>query len=268
MFICSKCKKEYAGYPKVCPECRCELDGAHRVRSERAECASLADLLSKYDTLIAFDTETTGLDFKGDRVIELSAVLFSQRGGVAERELDLLIKLPEGQKIPPEIVKLTGITDEMLLRDGVDESEAVREFLSLFRGNRHLLVAHNAQFDMNFLYRMLARHGAAGILCDCDMLDTLTVYKDRREYPHRLENAIDAYKLTGKVKNSHRAIDDTLALFEVMKAMDAERPDLGSYINLFGYNPKYGVSGAKIGSVKYIPQPYNSRLPLYYKVEE
>ena len=45
------------------------------------------------------------------------------------------------------------------------------------------------------------------------------------------------------MQNSHRAIDDVLALFEVLKAMDDEREDLGSYVNLFGYNPKYGVSG-------------------------
>ncbi len=268
MFICDNCRKEYAGYPKVCPVCRGAIDHAFKARSDRAENAPLADLLTQYDTLIAFDTETTGLDFKTDRVIELSAVLFSQKGGKAERELDLLIKLPKGDKVPPEIIKLTGITDEMLERDGVSEDEAVKEFLSLFRGSRHLLVAHNAQFDMNYLYRLLARNGAAGVLCNCDMLDTLSVYKDRREYPHRLENAIEAYRLSGKVKNSHRAIDDTLALFEVMKAMDAERPDLGSYINLFGYNPKYGVSGTKIGSVRYVPQPYNSRLPLYYKIKD
>ena len=40
-----------------------------------------------------------------------------------------------------------------------------------------------------------------------------------RAYPHKLANAIIAYDLTGKVQNRHRAIDDVLALFEVLKAM-------------------------------------------------
>ena len=85
-------------------------------------------------------------------------------------------------------------------------------------------------------------------------LDSLTVYKDRRPYPHKLANAILAYELEGKVQNSHRAIDDVLALFEVLKAMDDERDDLANYVNLFGYNPKYGVSGRRITGVRYEPQ--------------
>jgi len=93
-----------------------------------------------------------------------------------------------------------------------------------------------------------------------DWLDSLTVYKDRRAYPHKLANAIIAYDLTGKVQNSHRAIDDVLALFEVLKAMDDEREDLGSYVNLFGYNPKYGVSGRRIVGVRYEPQSFSKGL--------
>lgn len=58
----------------------------------------------------------------------------------------------------------------------------------------------------------------------------------------------------------HRAIDDVLALFEVLKAMDDEREDLGSYVNLFGYNPKYGVSGRRIVGVRYEPQSFSKGL--------
>ena len=35
------------------------------------------------------------------------------------------------------------------------------------------------------------------------------------------------------------------------------------YVNLFGYNPKYGVDGKPIGSVTYKAQPYNPVRPLY-----
>ena len=77
------------------------------------------------------------------------------------------------------------------------------------------------------------------------------------------KDAVDAYNLNGKVANSHRAIDDTLALYEVMKAMDEECDDLDRYINLFGYNPKYGVNGPQIRTVTYKPQPYNNYKKLY-----
>ena len=63
--------------------------------------------------------------------------------------------------------------------------------------------------------------------------------------------------------NSHRAVDDVLATVEVMKAMEIEKADLDSYVNLFGYNPKYGVEGKPIGSVTYKPQRYDPPAPLY-----
>jgi len=46
----------------------------------------------------------------------------------------------------------------------------------------------------------------------------------------------------------------------VLKAMNDEREDLGSYVNLFGYNPKYGVSGRRIVGVRYEPQSFSKGL--------
>ena len=94
-------------------------------------------------------------------------------------------------------------------------------------------------------------------------MDLLTVYKDRHSYPHKLCNAIEVYDLAGKVVNSHRAVDDVLATVEVMKAMEAEKADLEHYVNLFGYNPKYGVEGKPIGTVTYKPQKFDPPAPLY-----
>ena len=126
-----------------------------------------------------------------------------------------------------------------------------------------LLLAYNAHFDLSFLYYFLLRHGDPQILKGKDKLDLLTVYKDRRSFPHKLCNAIEAYGLAGKVVNSHRAVDDVVATVAVMEEMEKERDDLMCYVNLFGYNPKYGVEGKPIGSVTYKAQPYNPTKPLY-----
>ena len=48
-----------------------------------------------------------------------------------------------------------------------------------------------------------------------------------------------------------------------LKAMDCECCDLNRYVNLFGFNPKYGVQGKRIGSVTYLPQPYSLMKKLY-----
>ena len=89
----------------------------------------------------------------------------------------------------------------------------------------------------------------------------MTVYKDRRDYPHRLANAVETYGVAGE--NSHRALDDVRATLGVLSAMEAERPDLAEYINLFGYDPRYGPPRPKIASVRYEPQPYERRKRLY-----
>jgi DNA polymerase-3 subunit epsilon len=124
-------------------------------------------------------------------------------------------------------------------------------------------LAYNAHFDLSFLFYLLLRNGDPTILKGKDKLDLLTVYKDRRPFPHKLCNAIESYGLSGKVVNSHRAIDDVLATVAVMEAMAKEKDDLDRYINLFGYNPKYGIDGKPIGSVTYKPQSFQNRTPLY-----
>lgn len=222
------------------------------------EIGALRSFFEKYDNLVFFDVETTGFNAdKDDRIIELAAIQANE-GGIIRQE-DLLVQLPEGRSVPDKIVNLTGITDLMLL-SGVTDEACARTFAEMIEG-KTLLVAHNAQFDLNFAAFLYVRHMKEH--CEwmhaftrCDYLDTLTVYKDRRAYPHKLANAITAYNLEDRVQNTHRAIDDVLALFEVTKAMAAERDDLLSYINIFGYNPKYGVSGRQMKKVTYHVQRF------------
>lgn len=232
---------------------------------------NLRNVFKKYAAVVFFDTETSGLDADTCQIIELAAIRVEQTQYGTLRmagHADIFVKLPEGQKIPEKIVELTGITDELLEAEGVTEAEAAATFTDLIRNDkgRVLLVAHNAQFDLLFAKAMLWRHKGDGeeMLEAADYLDSLTVYKDRRAYPHKLANAIAAYKLEDKVQNTHRAIDDVAALFEVVKAMDNERADLLNYVNLFGYNPKYGVSGCRIPGVKYWPQRFNRYIQVPY----
>ena len=225
---------------------------------------ALEALFSKYDRLVLFDTETTGLDYARDEIIEFSAIVVEQVDGVPKvmQEYDQLISLSPGGFVPANIQKLTGISTQDIRERGIPKTRVCRDIAEMIQG-KTLLLAYNAHFDLSFLFYLLLRDGDPAILKGKDKLDLYTVYRDRRPYPHKLANAIDAYQLTGKVVNSHRAIDDVIATLAVMEAMEAERPDLDKYINLFGYHPQYGVSGKKIGSVNYKAQPYDSPKPLY-----
>lgn len=217
-------------------------------------------LLDTYDRLVIFDTETTGLRFARDEIIEFAAVALEKSGIV--RQYDELITLSPGNRVPPNIEALTHITNEDIAARGVPKREVTQAMGELFAGNT-LLLAYNAHFDLSFLFYMLLRHGDAGILKGKDKVDLLTVYKDRRPYPHKLANAIESYGLTGQVQNSHRAIDDVLATVAVLNAMEQEKDDLLRYVNLFGYNAKYGLGSKPISSVTYRAQSYDPVAPLY-----
>ena len=224
----------------------------------------LDSLFAKYDRLMLFDTETTGLAFSRDEIIEFAAVVVERHNGeiVVTQEYDELITLSPGSTVPPEIERLTGISNQDIRERGIPKEQLCRDIAQMIAGNT-LMLAYNAHFDLSFLFYLLLRSGDPTILKGKDKLDLLTVYKDRHSYPHKLCNAIEVYNLSGKVVNSHRAVDDVLATVEVMKEMELEKADLECYVNLFGYNPKYGISGKAIGSVTYKPQRFDPPVPLY-----
>ena len=226
--------------------------------------AEFEGLFSKYDRLVFFDTETTGLEFSRDEIIEFAAVVVESRNGKAEilQEYDELIALSPGGFVPPMIESLTGITNQDIRERGIAKTRLCRDIAQMISGNT-LLLAYNAHFDLSFLFYLLLRDGDPQILKGKDKIDLLTVYKDRHSYPHKLCNAIEVYGLSDQVVNSHRAVDDVIATVAVTKAMEAERNDLERYVNLFGYNPKFGVDGKRIGSITYKPQPYDPPKPLY-----
>ena len=226
--------------------------------------AELEKLFSRYDRLVFFDTETTGLLFARDEIIEFAAVVMEMRDGKATvvQEYDELVALSPGGFVPPKIQELTGISTQDLRERGLPKTRVARDVGEMIAGNT-LLLAYNAHFDLSFLYYFLLRSGDPMVLKGKDKLDLLTVYKDRHPYPHKLCSAIEAYGLAGKYVNSHRAVDDVLATAAVALEMEKEKDDLHMYINLFGYNPKYGVDGKPIGTVIYKPQGYDPVKPLY-----
>ena len=222
---------------------------------------SFEKLFARYNRLVLFDTETTGLSCSRDEIIEFAAVVVEPQAGVVQ-EYDELISLSPGGFVPPKIQALTGISTQDIRERGISKERVCRDIAEMIRG-KTLLLAYNAHFDLSFLFYLLLRSGDPDILRGKDKLDLLTVYRDRRSYPHRLCSAIEAYGLSGKVVNSHRAIDDVLATLAVMEEMEKEKDDLERYVNLFGYNARFGLEGRPISSVTYKPQSYDPKNALY-----
>ncbi|WP_295589352.1 PolC-type DNA polymerase III [uncultured Methanobrevibacter sp.] len=206
--------------------------------------------------VIYFDTETTGLNSKFDRIIEL-AMLTVEDGEITD-EYDKFVNID--WDLPPKITQITGITDEMLILEGESEAHIAEDLKNNLTPDT-LMIAHNCQFDLSFVYSLLERHypnDAYEIVSNSKWMDTVTVLKDRKEFPHKLIDAVKYYGI--EEVNFHRAIDDTKALYNVTQALKEERDDLKEYINIFGYNPKYGVSGFKFSFIEYKRQYFTKRM--------
>ena len=161
-------------------------------------------LWERFDRIVVFDTETTGVEFGRDRIIEIGAVALE--GGAETDGMDLFLRLPEGWRLDPFITRLTGITEERLEAEGVGDEEAAKAFAAFLEGSeRPLIAAYNAQFDLNFLFFLLQPWGLGGVLKAPRFLDVMTVYRDRRDHPHKLCDAIEAYHLEDKALTATEA---------------------------------------------------------------
>ncbi len=197
-----------------------------------------ANLYSLPTSFIAVDTETTGLDFDLCDIIEIGAVKVDN--GEIVGSFKTLIKVDE--KLPPFIVHLTGITDEMLV-DAPSLNEVMTDF-DAFVGDS-ILLAHNAAFDMNFLYTAYER--ALGKPLSNDYVDTLRVA--RRALPqlqHRtLSDLCEAFEVVNE--GEHRAYGDALATVQCyLRMRDIVIESLGdeaAYANSFARGT---VSGAHL----------------------
>ena len=86
----------------------------------------MESLWKHFDRIVVFDTETTGIIFERDRIIEIGAVALE--AGTETRSFNCLVRLPGNELLPPFITDLTGITDRQLQEEGVEQAKAVESF--------------------------------------------------------------------------------------------------------------------------------------------
>jgi DNA polymerase-3 subunit alpha (Gram-positive type) len=151
---------------------------------------------------VVFDLETTGFHPRSDDIIEIGAV--KMKGFEVIERFSTLVR--PGKKIPYQVVKLTGITDEMV-QDAPLPAEALEKFHQFI--GKAVLVAHNASFDAGFIRVHFAKH--INVTIDNPVLDTLTLA--RSLYPnlknHKLNTLCAEFKVV--LENHHRAVDDAEA---------------------------------------------------------
>ncbi|MCR5723723.1 MAG: 3'-5' exonuclease [Treponema sp.] len=171
----------------------------------------LPRLLADETVFCVFDTETTGLDSRSDRVIEIGAVKCILRQDSVEilETFDQLIN--PGIPLPSVCMEVSHITDDMVAGKPAI-ADVLPDFLRFIDGT--VLVAHNAPFDLKFMNAELSRAGLP-VLSNLTV-DTLQL--SRQVYPANGHWNLQflAKQFSIDVQAAHRACDDARVCMEVL----------------------------------------------------
>ncbi|MGD9200240.1 MAG: helicase C-terminal domain-containing protein [Chitinispirillia bacterium] len=198
---------------------------------------------------IAIDFETTGLDFKNNRIIEIGAVKFLK--GKPSAEYSTLIN--PGQAIPSKITELTGITDDKV-KDAPGFSNVVDELMSFI--DKYPLCGHQVDFDYSFLTEELKRVGKNKIKnaqLDTAVLSRLMLF----DLPGYSLSNVCAH-LDISLQKAHRALDDAKASGQIACILIPKLESIPEDIRMIlGYFAPYSLLKSiimkSIGKIKKVP---------------
>ena len=158
------------------------------------------------DEIVCFDIETTGLKVTQEAITEIGAVRL--RNGEIVETFQTFVD-PE-RRLTPEIIGLTGITDEML-RGAPKLKDALTAFLA-FAGDAPL-AAHNAEFDISFIRAGCRK---CGIPFEPTYIDTLILAQNLLPGLGKYKLDIVAEHLQLPQFNHHRASDDAVPVAQML----------------------------------------------------
>lgn len=157
------------------------------------------------ETYVVFDIETTGFSPTNHQIIEIGAV--KVKNGVITEKFSEFVN--PHVPIPFEIEKLTGIRDDMVLKaEGIET--VLPKFLAFSKDA--VMVAHNAAFDMSFIYANAKR---IGISLKKTVVDTVGLARILLPSLNKFKLDNVAKALNVSLENHHRAVDDAGATAEI-----------------------------------------------------
>ena len=164
------------------------------------------------------DVETTGMQWATDRIIEFAAVPFTfgaASGRITHIGAPYVSLEDPGRPLPPEIIRLTHITDDMVAGHRVDDAR-----VNTIVNDVHLVIAHNAKFDRPFVEARLPVFAEKHWACSIN---------DVPWEAHGLGSVKLGWLLmehAGLYFRAHRAEDDCLAAIHVLATPFADDDSL------------------------------------------
>lgn len=163
----------------------------------------------KENSFVVFDLETTGLNSSPtsgnmDKIIEIGAYKI-EKGNICE---SFSTFINPQKKLSDEIIRLTGITEEMIA-DAPTYEQVMPDFFKFCNGS--ILVGHNiAGFDFKFVDYYCAK---LGYIFDRKIIDTIPLSQELLFLSnYKLNTVADKFNI---VFNHHRAYDDALATAKI-----------------------------------------------------
>jgi DNA polymerase III subunit epsilon len=155
---------------------------------------------------LVVDVETTGKDYCSDLIIELALRRFryDKSGRILKVDSAWCWREDPGQPLSSEIVRLTGLQDNDLVGQRIDDADAVRLLTSA-----HLIIAHNAAFDRKFVERRLPQAAGMPWACSCSEIDWRAAGFDGRSLGWLMTQA-------GWFFDGHRALNDVDAVIMLL----------------------------------------------------
>jgi len=166
--------------------------------------------------ILGVDFESTGLDVQKDRITEAGLVLYDTTARQPVRISGFLVK-PMGAVIPSEVEQLTGITNALVAEFGVMPT-AMLAAIAQMESQADYLCAHNAEFDRGLYEAECARQKREP--SKKPWIDTRT---DLPPAAYLLGKSASLKYLAcdhGFVYPAHRAVNDVLAMFEILSRYD------------------------------------------------
>ncbi|ACS59642.1 3'-5' exonuclease [Rhizobium leguminosarum] len=165
---------------------------------------------------VILDTETTGLNHRSDEIIEIGAVAFTFNDDGAIGDIVGIyggLQQPS-RPIPPEITRLTGITDAMVEGQLID-IQSLRTLIE----PADLIIAHNAGFDRPFCEAFSKIFTGKAWACSVSEIDWSARGFEGTKLGYLVGQA-------GYFHEGHRAVDDCHALLEILdrEQHDGESP--------------------------------------------
>ena len=173
-------------------------------------------LLKLERTLVVFDTETTGLDHRHDRIVQFGAIKIQPDGNM--KEWETLIN-PDCE-IPEKVTAIHGITNDM-----VKDAPTFKEVCPTIDGilDDSDLCGYNVLFDIRFLKAELKRLRLE--LLPCSVIDPFFLFKAYDSKDHKLITAV-RFLLDRDHSGAHTALADAKATFEVLEKLLEKNSDL------------------------------------------